>query len=300
MNPKTTPLRLSVIIPTLNSPLLARTLEGLHQQNYDPTLIEVIVVGLDKDESVKHYPSFLFIDTLQARAPAISRNIGLRMATGDVVCFIDDDCVPKPDWLTNLAQAYADAAVMVVGGGIDFPNHGYWAQSDALAAAFEQLSFRPKGVRRQLPSMNFSARRHVLMAYSGFDETFAFASGEDAELCMRLRRNGHLLHFEPGASIEHLGWRGTVRTMVRHIYRYGIYSPWINPRLSDIVQPPVFMRHWLLMLLATVPLAGWITVRMYLRESQLWRHLHLIPGLFLAQLAWGAGVVRGLYARSQA
>ncbi|MDQ1833898.1 glycosyltransferase family 2 protein [Massilia scottii] len=41
---------------------------------------------------------------------SVSRNIGICMAAGDVVAFIDDDAIPEPEWLTELAAAYQEPA----------------------------------------------------------------------------------------------------------------------------------------------------------------------------------------------
>lgn len=295
----TKPLTVSVVIPTLNSPWLPQTIAGLRQQTYDLSLVEVLVVGREDAGRIETDALIKFIETDGPRPPAISRNIGLFAATGDIVCFIDDDCLPDPTWLEKLMAMYTSPHVEVVGGGMQFPTaaEGYWLRCDALASMYEYLEFRPAGLRKQLPSMNLSARRALLVNLGGFDEDYPFASGEDAELCMRLRREGHNLYFEPGAIVYHLGWRKTAKTVWGHIYRYGQFSPWITPSLSDVVSPPFFFRHWLLFLLVTPALMLWISARMFLRSPHLLRSWTLFPGLCIAQLAWCLGVIYQLRQR---
>jgi len=270
-------------------------LAGIRGQTYDLALVEVLVVGQDTYNQVEEDELVHLLSTPTPQPPAVARNWGLSRARGEVVCFIDADCVPDPNWLEILLARYADPAVAVVGGGIQFPRKGYWERCDALASAYEQLSFQSAGTRRQLPSMNFSARREVLLNFGGFDENFPYPSGEDADLCMRLRQQHHTLYFEPRALIHHLGWRNTITTVWSHIRRYGEFSPWINPKLADIVQPPIFFRHWLSMACISPFLAGWISLRMYTRKPQLFRMWYLLPGLYLVQLAWCSGVVQKLY-----
>jgi glycosyltransferase involved in cell wall biosynthesis len=290
-------LTISVVIPTLNSPWLDQTLAGLRRQTYNLDLVEVLVVGQDGCHPVAEDSMVRMIYTPQPQPPAVARNLGLEAATGDIVCFTDDDCVPDPTWLEMLANRYADSTVTVIGGSIDFPQHGYWIRCDALASAYEQLHFQPAGIRRQLPSMNFSARREVLLALGGFNTNYPFPSGEDAELCMRLRQRQHLLHFEPRAIVYHLGWRQTLVTVWTHIRRYGKFSAWINPELTDIVKPPFFFRHWLTMLAVSPLLAVWLSMRMYVRRPSLLTAWFLLPGLYLAQLAWCSGVIYSLRQR---
>lgn len=288
-------LTVSVIIPTLNSPWIGQTLAGIRNQTYDLALVEVLVVGQDTHNQVQEDRLVRLYSTPAPQPPAVARNLGLSKAQGEVVCFIDADCVPHKNWLERLVARYADPGIVVVGGGIEFPQTGYWARCDALASAYEQLSFHPTGTRRQLPSMNFSARRTVLLEFGGFDESYPYPSGEDADLCMRLRRQRYELHFEPQALIYHLGWRRNITSTCVHIRRYGEFSPWINPELKDIVNPPFFFQHWLGMLCVSPFLAGWISLRMYLRTPQLFQMWYLLPGLYLLQLAWCSGVVKKLY-----
>ena len=47
----------------------------------------------------------------------MSRNIGIAMARGDIVVFMDDDAVPEPAWLDQLELGYTSELVAGVGGG---------------------------------------------------------------------------------------------------------------------------------------------------------------------------------------
>ena len=49
---------------------------------------------------------------------ARSRNVGVKVAAGDILAFIDDDAVPEPDWLEQLAGAYEDPRVSAAGGPV--------------------------------------------------------------------------------------------------------------------------------------------------------------------------------------
>src|SRR3989304_228975 len=64
-------------------------------------------------------PGVVLTENIEQRGLSGARNSGLRVATGDVVAFIDDDAYGEPDWLESLVAGYADPSVMAVGGTID-------------------------------------------------------------------------------------------------------------------------------------------------------------------------------------
>lgn len=289
----------TVIIPTLNSRTIGQTLAAVRGQRYDMGRVEVLVVGLDPHHLVQEDELVRFIATEGPVSAARARNLGLAQARGNIICFTDDDCVPALDWLEKLLGPYQTAGVSVVGGGMSLPGHGYWAQCDAVTSAYEQLVFQPAGPRRQLPSLNFSIRRELLAQFNGFSESFPKAAGEDSHLSARLRQAGYTLWFSPEAMVEHIGWRTTGRTVLAHAHLFGQYTVWLHPDMQAFIRPPFFFGHWLLMVLATPPLAGWITGRMFLRQRRMLRYWLLLPGIYLAQVAWGLGVTRTLWRRQK-
>src|SRR5436305_5803487 len=103
------PLEVSVVIPTHDRPEgLARLLAGLHRQTVAPARFEVIVVDDGSSEPAVVDSGELWVRVLrheQPRGPAAARNSGWRAASGDIVAFIDDDCVPSERWLEEVMAA---------------------------------------------------------------------------------------------------------------------------------------------------------------------------------------------------
>lgn len=287
----------SVVVPTLHSKTLGQTLQGLLQQTYNMKQVEILVVGLDTYKQTPADSRIKYISTERPVSAAKARNIGLAQACGEIVCFTDDDCVPASDWLEKLLTPYQSPQVAVVGGAMPLPERGYWANCDAVASAYEQLTFQPAGPRRQLPSLNFSARREVLRQMEGFSEDFPKAAGEDSHLSARLRQAGYTLWFTPQAIVNHIGWRKTAKTVLGHAHLFGQYSLWIREDVQDFIKPPFFFKHWLLMLLAAPLLAGWISLRMYLRHKRMWQYWYLFPGIYTAFVSWGLGTAHTLFQR---
>ena len=47
----------------------------------------------------------------QRTLPGLARNLGIEMATGELLAFTDADCVPEPLWIAKMVQAHAGKTV---------------------------------------------------------------------------------------------------------------------------------------------------------------------------------------------
>lgn len=289
--------QISVIIPTLNSPLIKQTLTALRKQNFDLTRVEVLVVGLD-EMSLVEADSVVRLISVGRATPAHNRNIGIRHAKGRILCFVDADCVPEPDWLSCLISRYADPQIFVVGGSVTFDVADYWTACDNLSWFSQSLSTAPAGVRNELPTLNLSIRREVVDRVGLFDERYI--TGEDIEWTTRIRHDGYPLHFEPRAIVKHRAKRNTVNQLVHHAYQFGRYSPKINPinQASLSTEKRLLPKQWWLLFLLTPLFSFMSTLRIVLThrtQSLVWK---AIPGIWLSKAAWCLGAVQTLKVQS--
>lgn len=112
----------SVVIPTLNN---AKTLEKClssiraNDSKYD---FEIIVVDARSDDGTLEIAG-KYVDKLLVGAPnIINRNIGVKNAKGEIICFTDSDCVVPRDWIDKLVDGLLrlngkNSRVTGVGGG---------------------------------------------------------------------------------------------------------------------------------------------------------------------------------------
>ncbi|ANH73565.1 glycosyltransferase Family 4 family protein [Ralstonia insidiosa] len=143
-----------------------------------------------------------------------SRNVGIALSTGDIVCFIDDDAVPEPDWLDKLETGYSDPNVAAVGGyirnhtGVEFQckvtvcdrfgdGHGF----ESIEAANPDAGPNSKRYLA-LTGTNSSFRRHALLEIGGFDEEYAYFLDE-TDVIVRLIDRGYKVEYVPDAEIHH-------------------------------------------------------------------------------------------------
>jgi glycosyltransferase involved in cell wall biosynthesis len=279
----------SVLIPNLHSPIVDRTLESLQRQTYRLAGVEVIVVGMDKygivheDELVHHHR------TEHPTSPAVARNLGIKAAHGEVLCFVDADCVADPNWLAALTERYADPSVHVVGGAVDFARDNYWSLADNVSMFHDYMVDSPGRRRNQLPTLNLSARRKVFDKVGLFDERYPRPAGEDADLTIRMRKAGFELHFEPRAVVHHYPLRGRPADLLRHSFYQGRYSTKVDPRYAAQEGLPWPLRTRVGLILCMPLLAAGATWRIFVRRRDLRRYWRTAPAVYISKVAWCAG-----------
>lgn len=288
-------MRISVIIPNLNSPIINEVLQALHQQQ--PLPYELIVVGRDDAVRITTNDLVHFIETPVPVSAAVARNIGAQQAHGDILWFLDADCLAYPQCLAYHLQAHQRGEV-VVGGSITFDNTQYWHLCDNLAVFAPFLVTRPAGERPYLPSLNLSIRRELFCQLGGFDERFPGASGEDTDLSFRIRQRGYRLFFEPAAVVNHRHHRINSGDLWRHLSAFGRSYTAIYPRYpeltgrhrrTDVAQGKSERLRVIAPLLAVID-----CIERYIQYPELRAYPHVLPGLLFSRLAWYDGIANGL------
>lgn len=206
-------VRISLVIPTVDRPeALYNLLRHLEHQTRRPDEIVVVDQSAQPDPRVEAYsithPRVRY-HRIPERGLPNARNVGVRLASGDVILFLDDDSIPDPGLVQSHAEAYDDPKVDGAGGRV---TGGYDAPSGAVGEfrALDGAVLRNFGGGRagevdHLPGGNMSFRRRVFERVGGFDVAYGGAAvGEETDFCLRARRAGFRLVFEPRAAVEHL------------------------------------------------------------------------------------------------
>lgn len=181
-----------------------------------PGAFEVIVVNGpstdNSDEVIASWHSKIRYAQCPVANLSVSRNIGICMAQGEIVAFIDDDAIPEPEWLTQLTEPYRDSTVGGTGGFV-YDHTGYQYQfqyclvdrlGNCLYVKKPTLHFSyPKS--EQFPTLigcNCSFRRSILLETGGFDEEYEYYLDE-TDVCLRIIDLGYLIVQLPNAFVHH-------------------------------------------------------------------------------------------------
>jgi glycosyltransferase involved in cell wall biosynthesis len=202
-------VKFSVVIPTYNrAATLRQTLTALMAQDYPDYEIIVVDDGSTDDTRAmiaREFPQVRYIYQ-QNRGPAAARNRGIAHARGEIIAFTDDDCVPPRDWLARLADGYARYPDVVgVGGYLEAPDEVLQRAPLAryerfIARRVFRVSEREYVGGFECPAggtNNIAYRRAILERVGGFDESFPYAAGEDADLKWRICQLGARLLYVP-------------------------------------------------------------------------------------------------------
>ena len=250
----------SVIIPVRNRPLeIEACLRSLSEVVYPPGKLEIIVVddaSTDQTlERVSRFPVQL-IRLNENRQASYCRNLAARKAGGDILAFIDSDCLAEPLWLQELIPAFKDPSLGALGGMVD----SYFVES--ALDRYEQVksslivSFRAKRSLEMekffyVPSCNLLARRDLFLKLGGFKEELSV--GEDVDFCWRLQDAGHQVEFRPAGRVYHRH-RNRLRHFCTRRFDYGTSEPLLQQlhpeRRKQMVLPPGASLFWVMVVLA--------------------------------------------------
>ncbi len=200
----------SIVIPTYRRPVhLSNLLAALTRLRYQPSMFEVIVVDDGGDIPLEPIlskfrsqinPTFI---RQENKGPAVARNCGASQAKGEYLAFADDDCLPDPNWLQALAQAFRESPSSVCGGRtVNALKDNPYSTASQLLVDFLYEHYRPmEKFGAFFLTNNFAVVREGFEELGGFDPTLRF--GEDRDFCYRWKMRGYPFVFAPDATVYH-------------------------------------------------------------------------------------------------
>jgi GT2 family glycosyltransferase len=198
-------LQASVVVPFYErQDQLDRLLAGLDLQTLPPSSFEVVIA--DDGSSVeprvgdRDFATTVVRQSDEGFRLAAARNLGSTAAVGDVLVFLDQDCVPAPDYLEKVLSVTTTPWDLTVGHRLHADLDGWtgeavrgWLRGDGeppelldepewLLDGYERTAdlTRPDDRAYQLViGAVTSISRHLHEELGGFDETFRAYGGED-------------------------------------------------------------------------------------------------------------------------
>jgi GT2 family glycosyltransferase len=194
----------SVVVPHYRDLVgLDRCLAALGQQTIPAAQFEVVVADNNSPEGESQVRTVVAdrARVVIVREPGAgpARNGGVRTSRGEILAFVDSDCVPQADWLA--AGLKALPAYDLIGGRVTV-----FAQDQARmtsAEAFERVfAF---DFKTYIQRKGFTGAGNMFCSRKLFDAVGGFRAGvsEDLEWSRRAVAMGYRLGYAPSAIVAH-------------------------------------------------------------------------------------------------
>ncbi len=277
-------LKTSIIIPNLDSPFIASTLEALRLQNVDRSTYEIVGDGQGRLGRIPRYGSIVVVETVDPIGPGEARNRGVATARGEFLLFTDADCKPAQDWIDRTVTNLSDSPV--VGGSVRFALSGnQWSVGDNIASFHELLRDRPAGRNRgPVGTLNLGMTREAWDRVGPFDTSLA--TSEDFDWFLRARDLDLDVCFDPDAVVEHADVRESKHALERHATWYGAhFLQFCQKHPGVFAQGPTWRSRRTLAMMR--PLKSWLSaLQIYARHSMLWPAWTAFPAVVVFKSAW--------------
>jgi cellulose synthase/poly-beta-1,6-N-acetylglucosamine synthase-like glycosyltransferase len=205
--------KVSVIIPAYNEEKRIEQLlvELVKQKKQLPYKIEIIVSDNNSNDATnkisKKYADKVVVE--KTKGAAAARQKGAESSKGDILLFIDADCIPEPKWIKNMVLAFNNPKIVAVIGHLK---------------PLEDVSFEHNVCKHFLPSIskasfllkvpfvygvNMGIRKNIFEKIGGFDKSYI--TSEDTILFKKAIKYGKLKYVR----------KAIVKTSIRRIQKMG-------------------------------------------------------------------------------
>jgi len=220
MSPSTKDPFISIVIPAKNEAnLLPKCLNGIYDLDYPKDLYEVIVVDNgstdNTEEVVGQYKEVIFIST-EGNIGHV-RNIGGKKSKGEYIAFIDADCIPSKNWLSeSLTLINSNVEIDVVSATLA---SGESTSTPPWVEFFWVNYINSKNKNavstvETISSFCFVIKRKVMESVDWFNPDLETC--EDSDLGYRINQSGGKLVISKSISANHLR---NAKTIAEFFYR---------------------------------------------------------------------------------
>jgi len=280
-------MKVSVIIPFRDkTPVLDDCVGAVKKQNYKD--IEIIVVS---DRTELKDKNIISLVNSKCKGPGEKRNLGAKKAKGDILFFLDSDCILKKDSISKLVKIFKKHRIDAVSGKPLAPR-----KSNILGLVtgleyedrFDQMG---EGYADVAATTCFGVLRQSFQKVRGFEDyTEGEATGEDWDFAMKLRQeNCKIFHTN-----EVEGYHEQVSdSLIRYLSRQRLHSEYRAKHYKRYKKAADQYSSWRMILSSTILLSLPTVIRVYRRTKN--PKIFVLPFIsFLRSIFWLIGLIGGM------
>ncbi len=249
--------KISVLTLTRNrTPHLNNLLKGLAQSSLHPDECIIVHMNEEPTEPGQELPfpcySYAYYSEISSLPLSQARNFAAKKATGNILLFLDIDCIPSHKMVEAYRAVCEQAAESITMGSVRYLQQSLqkdWTEPELLSKS------KPHPKRNISPvtplviepdyglfwSLSFCLYRELFEQLGGFSECYPSYGAEDTDFAWKARARGIPLLWVPDA-------------LAFHQYHQSQTPPWNNFE-SIVCNARIFYRRW-----GQWPMESWLSV----------------------------------------
>lgn len=286
-------IKISIIIPFYgNLPDLQKCLKGLQIQEFNLPYEIIVIDSVNEPEVVQlmNSANVKFISMESLAYPGKARNFGVKNSRADLLAFIDADCVPSLNWLSEIYSSLIKGNEIVIGPVINlYPFHPFASIDNLLQFPDFQKHLTSKKVTH-FPACNLGITRNLFYKTNGFPEDIT--AGEDVKFSQSVISicEGKIF-YNVKLIVKHSG-RKSLKSFIEHNKSLGYHRGYLSLKIPD--KKIKFRGTILFAFIFGVKRLLYITIRtIQWNPVSLLRIIFFLPFLILGLSAWAEGFLQG-------
>jgi GT2 family glycosyltransferase len=218
--------KFSVIIPVVSlNAYVDESVSALQSNTFSDW--ELLIVTNNKEASKWNDFRIKILDSGRV-GPGEKRDMASKVATGEILAFLDDDAYPDRFWLENAAQVFSTGVRAIGGPSLTPPSNSFWQKVSGSMYEKKLLGGDPirySRIKKNMdvddwPSVNLFVKRDIFLEVGGFD--CKFWPGEDTFLCLKLKKMNIKIKYSQDVFVWHHR-RPNLFSHLKQLSNYGLH-----------------------------------------------------------------------------